>query len=360
MSWYPRTYQSINTTDFVRSRTGFVQNLKGKARYHGTEPAYRSRVCSKDGVFPYNAEYLFDVHVGGAISGSTRDGLTNRCREKFLSEISDSAELGTALAEIGDSYSMIARRAISLRRAFNALRRFDLPRVAKELALPKDVQRNAERRVSKKHLASSNWLEYWLGWAPMVGDMQNAAAVISQEIPNRRIKVAVFDTGSRSYGFLSGNPPQPFYYGKAKAKMMVGHYATVRLVNPNLYLANQLGLLNPLSTALDVIPFSFIAGWFGNFSQMLGACTDGFGLEFTDSGNFFLLSGSGSLMHYGRESSEAAELSLMKVKFQGMQFERKPGGIPAPKLRIALPDRLSITRAATSVSLLAELFLKPR
>jgi hypothetical protein len=53
----------------------------------------------------------------------------------------------------------------------------------------------------------------------------------------------------------------------------------VRVDNPNLHLAQQLGFINPLSVAWELVPFSFVVDWFGNVGQVLASFSDFAGLS---------------------------------------------------------------------------------
>jgi hypothetical protein len=286
-------------------------------------------------------------------------GLRNRCYAKLVDEIGKGAQLGTALAELGESYEMIYRRARTLRKAFNALRRFDLPDVARQLALPDDVRRNAERKVSKRNLLSSNWLEYWLGWAPSVADIAQAVDVIQREIPYKKFKVAVTTNVSTQWGELKSD--QDFQFASSSIRGVLGYFGKVRVTNPNLYLAQQMGLVNPFLTGFQLLPLSFIVNWFVNLEQVLGSCTDFLGLALEDTGEFTSMTGSGSEVWGVRTPSPPGTVVMeyFELKYNGFGATRTSGGIPAPTLTASLPDRLSISRAATSVALLVEAFLSP-
>ena len=53
----------------------------------------------------------------------------------------------------------------------------------------------------------------------------------------------------------------------------------VGVINPNLYLLQQLGLLNPASIAWELVPYSFVLDWFSNIGQVLGQFTAFAGLD---------------------------------------------------------------------------------
>jgi hypothetical protein len=54
-----------------------------------------------------------------------------------------------------------------------------------------------------------------------------------------------------------------------KGKVRVRCGVEVQVDNPNLYLANKLGLTNPALIVYDAIPFSFVVNWFVTIEQFL-------------------------------------------------------------------------------------------
>ena len=58
--------------------------------------------------------------------------------------------------------------------------------------------------------------------------------------------------------------------------------ARVRITNPNRWLLERAGLLNPLAVAWDLVPWSFVVNMFVNTGQLVQQVTDFAGLEFSD------------------------------------------------------------------------------
>jgi hypothetical protein len=60
-------------------------------------------------------------------------------------------------------------------------------------------------------------------------------------------------------------------------------YSTkVTIDNPNLWLLNRMGLINPLTVAWDLVPWSFVVNMFVNVNSLLNSVTDTVGLNVTD------------------------------------------------------------------------------
>lgn len=365
--WYQKSYPGFDTWTGYRQQAGYVQ-VKGHASsYRGVSPSYAKEVAKASGDRLYVASYYTSyIDRGISTSGFSDPWVRNTLHSKLVDQLQDgnSAQLLTSLVEVGESYNMIARRAITLRRAFVALRKFDLPRVAKELALPRDVQRNAEKRVSKKHLVTQNWLEYWMGWAPLVGDIQSTMKVLDSNPRSKPLRVSCRKTIPQIRGGYEINPYWGTIfqrYSNYAIKSRYSYGARIQLVNPQLNLASQLGLTNPLATAWELVPFSFIANWFVNVDQLLQASSPFYGYSVLD-GHGTLKSEVHSFMLNSVMEWDGSKWAFRhhKQQYDAVGFFRRPMPIPTPGLVFSLPDRLSLSRAATSISLLTQLFLNPK
>ena len=111
------------------------------------------------------------------------------------------------------------------------------------------------------------WLETWFGWLPTVADIQACAEIICSPIMDHHIlQTAAYDYRWRYRRDYPGvGYTQILAYGKGYVK--IGFQVSV--TNPNLYLLNTLGLLNPFVVGWDLIKFSWLVGWVGNFQQVM-------------------------------------------------------------------------------------------
>lgn len=215
--------------------------------------------------------------------------LLSAARGKLVARISSRAELLTAAFELGESCGMIERRALQLARAFSALRRRDFSAVNRALNAPRNYRPKGWRKRARD--TGGLWLEYSFGWAPLVGDIQNAVDVLQEPIKSVFVS-ATAKGGSPEAQHLSPKilevdpdavyPYTDYSYShryKVFQLAVVRMGAEIGIENPNLWLANQLGLVNPFKTAYELIPFSFLLDWVGNVSQFLFQGTDFLGLS---------------------------------------------------------------------------------
>lgn len=289
----------------------------------------------------------------------------NALYERFRSRATgEGSQLLTAAAEWKSSHMMIARRAIALRKAYQALRRFDLPNVGHHLSMPIRDRKLVEGKLRKTYRytrPTEAWLEYWMGWAPMMSDINNAVHNICNPYPDQKITVGL----SRNYDQRSesGSPSGSAYVVETtRQSVTIAAYGKMQVTNHNLFLANQLGLLNPAQTAWEVVPFSFMVDWFANVGKVLGSLTDFAGLSFRDTGTAMLSQVSFNRSGFFKEYDPGSRSYVPKYfsgNAQGFEKVRNPGLIAPPRFSLTF-DRLSLTRSATSISLLVEAFISGR
>lgn len=294
----------------------------------------------------------------------------NRAYSKLFSKIGDAAEMGAALAEWRSTVDMVdnrtlavlrrrreeavrqvERKALHLVKAYRALRRGNFAKFVETLGVtPKKKHRR--KKWSRPEEASSLWLEYWFGWSPTISDIHNALEIWDSPYPDATFTAA---SGFRENRVLvSYNAPDMYLRDAFDAQFIVRLQAKVRVSNPNLYRANQLGLVNPIGVVWELVPFSFLIDWFVNVGEVIGGYTSELGLELCDR----------QVMRLAR--STATSVFLGNKNYPGYQYgwdgtarvrlmNREIGTFPTPSLTYTVP-RISWTRAATAVSLLVSVF----
>lgn len=190
---------------------------------------------------------------------------------RFIGMMGDRAQWGINLAEMQQALYMMENRLLQLLQFLRYLRRGDIAGAAGVLkaAIPALAPRNKKRQLSLPEV----YLEFHFGWAPLVNDIYASVDVLQNPIPD----VTAMGRGKEEYRYDSGNAPFSFrrigqYTARAQYKAMFA------VTNPNLYLANQLGLVNPANVVWELIPYSFVVDWFVNVSQFMNLGTDLLGL----------------------------------------------------------------------------------
>jgi len=204
---------------------------------------------------------------GSYPSGLNWASLENEAYARFQGKLrKGSASLGVTAASWKQSRDMIVNRSNHFRRTLDS----------SIAALEKNPGALKRLRREREPLAGQV-LEYEFGWAPLVQDMRAALTTVCKDgNPDEWIT-------SRARGNVS------LRSGSISDRVVVswdGIYRTtynarVEITNPNLWLLNRLGLINPGVVIWDLIPWSFVVNMFLNVNSMVGAITDEVGLSFS-------------------------------------------------------------------------------
>jgi hypothetical protein len=195
---------------------------------------------------------------------------TSKSWGQFVSSISENAELGTTLAEGRQALGMMTSRVLQLARFAKHLNRFEFEKARHDLELPRKKSTDV---WSRDRTVASNFLEVHFGWSPLVSDIHSAAAVLTSDFKPHTCKgrgSSIRETSKANY------PPSAMWsYGQEwKWQVRVQHLAEIAISNPNVALANQLGLINPVATLWETVPWSFVLDWFTNVGQCLSSWSD--------------------------------------------------------------------------------------
>lgn len=289
-----------------------------------------------------------------------------KARDRFREAMGDAASWGVNLAERRQAMSMMTQRLTSMVGFVRKLKRFDWYGALRELILNNDSEPKVQRR--KRYLQAQlrvnslikdgrlkkqakyfadNYLEFHFGWSPAVSDIYSTIDILQQEIAPNHIRVSA--KSDKTERLSAGNT---LYKGRDKVK--IG--ATVMISNPNLWLANQLGVVNPAVVAFELIPFSFILDWFVNVSEFLGSFTEHAGMSITDA----------YWTHSHTESREWEAIGSIDIwtgnpayvvsgSNASFSVYRYLGLPPGPDIQIRKPWALSPRRGAAAASLLVQM-----
>jgi len=334
---------------------------------------------SIDGALRF-ADYMgrADVFNQSIQGGSTPDDdwLYTQAYDKFtaLAHSKVSAAMAVNLAEISATFKMVQKRLTQLHDFTVALEKRDFGGVVRALGFGKDEtfrlgKRSArlardertrrlrtvwDRQAVKPATFANNYLEYVFGWQPVVQDIGKALLVLSRPFKVDPIK-GYAEKESRSGSVIpliwNVQPSQVETY-KRVSKMLL--CATVRVTNPNLLLANELGVANLAQIAWNITPYSFLIDAFTGVSRYLGSYSDFWGLELVN----------------GYRSFTTDSVFERKVDYQGMvgrgreeywehgyRAQREVPfvfSVPSLKSRIALPTGNLGGRLASTAALLVQ------
>lgn len=223
------------------------------------------------------------VVLPGMLDAIDWSDASNRLLDKFKDKLGEEAGLAVNILERKQSIAMIASRAGQIAGFLLALKKLDFVRAAKILKLSA-----VPKGTSVRKSVSSNWLEFHFGWEPLIKDIHASIEILQGPAPPIRVTAGVTLPGSFWYVQPRTSRVKPNAFNDASfyeswisrhiSEVGLKCGAQIRVDNPNLWLANQLGLVNPLVVGYNVIPFSFVLDWFVNVEQFLSQGSDFLGL----------------------------------------------------------------------------------
>jgi hypothetical protein len=214
----------------------------------------------------------------------------------------------------------------------------------------KKLRRGEElSRPKPLDLAANSHLEWIFGWVPLYEDIFAAMNVMTGPIPDHYVK----GTGKAYWDWpvVSGSPSSGYYAQALQHytdRVTIG--AKVGISNPNLWLLNRLGLINPAVVAWDLIPWSFVVGMFANVTQVLKGFSEFVGLDITGVNTTYSQRGYVDIKttHSDYPGLDGFERIIFTQK------RRSVGGtIPNPALEFRIPD-LNLGLVALTGSLLVQ------
>lgn len=224
-----------------------------------------------------------------------------------------SASMGVTIASWKQSQDMIVRRFGDAQRALD-----------RSLArLSRDKKAVAALRKEREPLAGQI-LEVEFGWLPLYQDLKAALSTVCEHgVPDRYVKGVGLSTWDETQVLPNKTTN---WMGVSRAT----YCATVQISNPNLWLANRMGLINLPGIVWDLVPWSFVANMFGNFNQLVGSLTSEVGLNITDRN---LTKSVKMLMHRREVSIPASSFQIQPVTASRMLYKRTDRTLNAsPKL----------------------------
>lgn len=227
----------------------------------------------------------------------------NQCYEELVKQLGDASQIGSTLtAELKSTWGTVVQSLTTLLKGtrqfirgdiFGAARTFgvgyserSVTRYRKKVYYEKNRRGKIVRRVRRQVKSTSTyirlptgrevlkdsaglWLWYSYGVRPLCQDVYNGIDILQRPLP---VWTRVYGSGHGSW-----SNPDP----SLRHEVTVSYRAKVLVTvdNPNLYLANRLGLVNPVQWGLEAIPFSFVVDWFSNLSNVVNSLTDFVGLR---------------------------------------------------------------------------------
>lgn len=273
----------------------------------------------------------------------------NDAYARLRDSLQGDAALGINFVQRKQAIGMMTERVLQLFKFARHVRRFEFVAAAETLNISAKRFKGLTLRKESKALGN-NWLEFHFGWSPLVHDIYKAIDLLQKPIPDVRLT----GSGSAKLG-LTVIPPNPgaYIYGSnafgAHVKVKIGTYVYVS--NPNLWLANKMGVVNPAIIVWDAVPFSFVVDWFVNLNDVMSSWTDFAGLTLVNPWSSVFSRSKWDYTEYGGSGSS---YRVIREGSTLVNFDRSLGIGSGPVLRTRKPWHLSVTRGATAIALLLQ------
>lgn len=271
----------------------------------------------------------------------------NKAFSSFQKQLGDKAGLLINLVQGKQAIDMIASRSLQLLAAVRAAKRLDPKGLARALGVK-------PKSKTKAKDSAGMWLEYTFGWVPLITDIGTAVDVLQGPAPNPVVKgrgTVYAEVPFAEYNSRVSSTRYNLNEGTLSTRIRCQYVARILIDNPDLYLANQLGFVNPAQVLWDAVPFSFVVDWFLPVNRFLGNLSYDVGLEVKDKGYTFTVFAMSQGVLVNRWDA-IGKYDVYPDNTQ--QFEmRRVNSIPLPPLQPRIP-KASAWLAVTSLSLLIQ------
>lgn len=234
-----------------------------------------------------NGETIFGTRIP---SDAQSEALT-----KALNQIGDQkANLGEALGTLGQTIRLFTKPVLAATQLAEAVERKGFKRYALR-SFRQLLRDGIPTRIAEKYL------EYIYGFAPLMSDAYGLYE-FSKQVSTRDMLLSGHGSASRS----SSKPDRPVSASHAEiyrkqqigtAKVKSHLWAQLDPEWGGLRAWNQLGLLNPVNTAWELVPWSFVVDWLVPIGPVLSALSAPAGLRFVN-GTTSVRSSESSLIEY--------------------------------------------------------------
>lgn len=219
----------------------------------------------------------------------------------FNSKLADQkVDVLTTLAEAKSTVQMVANAAEDLFKFYRAVRKADVKSV-KKLLKKRQIKRAVSRKWKNK-TAENRWLELQYGWSPLVGDIATALREVlckSTKPPAPIIKVVQSTLlDSNKYNTRERDINVDKFFGIYKTAC----YYTVNSTGMRAAAQWNLGN-NPLLTAWELVPYSFVVDWFIPIGNFLSQFSASHGLQFVSGTSVTYIKYSANRSYYHNRSA---------------------------------------------------------
>jgi hypothetical protein len=262
---------------------------------------------------------------------------------KLLGKISDRASMGENIGQLAEATELLVQSFNNLRNGVKSLRQRDPVAFGKWLLEGSKSHKEHFFNPVKKIASGVLILDFVV--LPTLEDIYSAINVLQSPIKDVRVrgrafvdKNLVFDTGAAGSRWVTET-----------GKVFAEYGASLKVDNPNLWLANTMGVVNPAQIAWQLLPGSFLFDWLIPIEQTLGMMTDFLGLEVSSSYT------TSTIRTTRTEGFSPGFYQGQTALFSRLDMVRTPG-IVLPSLRFRPLKVPGMRRAANAAALAIQAF----
>lgn len=263
------------TNNFLFSETETRYTFGWWRRDYQTYPlSGKSNWTDKVGLMDFNSPNALD-----GLTTAEKYAVKSTARNKMLLKIKDQKiNLGQVYGEREQTVRLLTTAVSRLGKAISALRRGDYLGAARALGLSNPRGgRNYARRFhnNQQQAVASGWLELQYGWLPLLSDVYGSMDFYNKKTigPQTVIRVSARNRKeSRKVVLSAGSETNTVTTYQTLYE--VSYVCYFKISQQPLKTLSELGIVNPLYLAWELLPFSFVADWFipiGNFLSALDA-----------------------------------------------------------------------------------------
>lgn len=266
--------------------------------------------------------------------------------------------LGIFLAEGHETLRMVADTAHRIDRSIRFLRTGNFGAAARTLVEGTSRTSNAPPYRTSKELVTRNekalynqWLQLQYGWLPLLKDVEAGAQFLAHKVQDLPVmRTSVSKRKEFPFTFVAQSNGEPAAFVESKGAKTHRRTLTVYHHGEPPSLAQQLGLLDPLSVAWEKMPWSFVVDWFIPVGQFLNANGFSPGVNSTCVTSDKLV---------GRQGFGENDNGLSAMAYFQSSFTRVVGpfDIPLPVFK-GLGTAASWRHCANAIALLGQTFRK--
>jgi hypothetical protein len=161
------------------------------------------------------------------------------------------------LAEGNEALTMIAKNATKIYRMYKQIRKGNLLAATAVLG----VSNRGKRRFNQPGNWSDNLLELQYGWRPLLNDVFGGAEFLAHQLNTPLVKTYTVSKKIRyAKSTFTWPTTSPTISEASTWDGLAGRTIRARISEVNV--AQLSGLLDPVSVAWELTPFSFVADWF--------------------------------------------------------------------------------------------------